>query len=124
MRPRTVKISTGIMALLLAAWWVPLYWRRADQLFVGIVVLSFSVSVACPILIAYWRGKSWARLAVIVFSIFVIAQFPLEELKHTLLLQAIDWAQFVLAVFLLFYLNGREARTFFGALYQERPAIQ
>jgi hypothetical protein len=123
MRPTTVKVTTWIMATLAASTWAGLFSIHSDDVrALGIVVLTFYSGYACKALIAYWQGKNWARQAVIVFSIYIIARFPLEKAKPSALLQAIDWVYLVMAVFLPVYLNSREARTFFGALYQERPS--
>lgn len=122
MRPTTAKVTTWLMGFFAACWWLALYFRRDDEVgvVIGAVIFAISSFFAYKVLSAYWRGENWARQVVIVTSIFIIAQFPTDKPWPAAPLQAISWAKLGLAAFLPLYLNSREARTFFGALYQER----
>ena len=119
MPPITIIVTALIMALFtLVAWFVPGWHDAREENLVRAILLGCYSIFVFKILLAYWLGKNWARQVVLVTSI--LAFHGLDKSKSGMELWVI-LAQCVLAVFLLFYLNGREARTHFGALYQERP---
>lgn len=118
MPPVTIIGTALIMALFtLVAWFVPGWHEPREQNLVRSILLACYSIFVFKILLAYWLGKNWARQVVLVTSI--LAFYDLGKSKSGIELGVI-LAQCVLAVFLLFYLNSREARTHFGALYQER----
>ncbi len=130
-RPASIVVTTCMMALIAASSWLAVYWRK--EIFIRsqngdagfaflIIMLVFYCGFAFKTLVAYWNGQNWGRQAVLVVSIVTLWEFPPDKLQHKLLLGIVGWTEVVLAVFLLFYLNSTEARTFFGALYQPRPA--
>jgi hypothetical protein len=115
----TVKVTTWLMALFVASNWFLLWWHYPVRPSV-MLSLWFCSAVASYVLQAYWEGKNWARKFVMVTCILVIAKGWELEVPYVPL-EALIWAGVGFGSALTVYLNSREARTFFGALYQERP---
>jgi hypothetical protein len=118
MPPVTIIATTLIMAAFtLVAWFVPGWHLTPDlKLFRAVVQAVYNIFVF-KVLLAYWLGRNWARQLVLVASIM---SFSNLDKKKTPVEITVVLAQCALAIFLLFYLNGKEARTHFGAVYQER----
>src|SRR5689334_8433170 len=135
MRPLTLTISTWIMAVFVASDWYVTYWHHSARSS-AVLGLLIDAAVGYLVLRAYWQGHNWVRKLVLVFSFLIAlggfvgvlaiflserlkAQFTPQYLRHN---EALGWAHLVFAVYMLFYLNSTEARTFFGSQSQERPS--
>jgi len=94
-------------------------------------------AISYLVLRAYWHGHNWVRKIVLVFSfliaiggfVAILAIFLSERLKAQFTPQyvpyseALGGAHLVFAVYMLFYLNGTEARAFFGAVSHEQSTV-
>ncbi len=107
------------MAIFVATAWFLVYWHYPVRPSVIFSLWLYS-GAAYVVLRAYWQGKNWARKFVMVTCILVIAKGWELDVSYVPL-EALIWAGLGFGSALAVYLNGREARTFFGALYQERP---
>ena len=76
--------------------------------FIGLII-AFSYVV----LWYYWRGKNWARILVIVASVVALVNLfflPMFSFAQRIVIIA----EACLAVFLLWWLNTRAVRAYFG----------
>lgn len=110
------------MAAFTVLGWVTIPWSRVDMPGMLVFGLTLFTLVAVIAIRAYWSGENWARKFVLALSLLTIQ--IADWGKSTLALTIYRVAQVGLAIFLLFWLNGKEARAHFGALYQERTPAQ
>ena len=116
-RPRAVTISTWLMAVLnilgYSLLWEP-HKTRSIVVFL-FVVFTFSIFVGYVVLCFFWKGKNWARLLVLLdcFVCFYNVRDVPRFLRVNPVEKAMLLGEAALAVFLLWYLNTREAREFF-----------
>jgi hypothetical protein len=116
-RPKVVTISTWLMAVLnilgYALLWEP-HKTRSAVLFL-FVAFTFIISAGYVVLWFFWKGKNWARLLVLL-NCFVCF-YPLHDVHRYLHVNPVErgmlFGNLALALFLLWYLNTREAREFF-----------
>jgi hypothetical protein len=117
--PPVTIIATALLMVFFAlvAWFVPGWHGARDEKLLRAILMAWCSIFVFKILVAYWLGRNWARQVVLVVSILIF--YGLDKSK-SVIETGVILAKCVLAVFLLFYLNGKQARTHFGALYQER----
>jgi hypothetical protein len=118
-RPKAVTISTWLMAVLnilgYAIMWEPEAHETRLTVFFFIVVFTLTIAAGYVVLWFFWKGKNWARILVLLncfvcfYNVrdihFFLRVNPVE--KVTLVSEA------VLAIFLLYWLNTREAKVYF-----------
>ena len=82
------------------------------HIFLGALVL-FEVLAVC----FYWLGRSWARQLVLMGCVFYLIGLKNlhEQWNHSHFGAELSVAAALLAVFLVWYLNIREVRTWFAA---------
>jgi hypothetical protein len=119
MRPKAVTISTWLMAVLnilgYAIMWEPEAHETRLTVFFFILVFTLTIAAGYVVLWFFWKGKNWARILVLLncfvcfYNVrdihFFLRVNPVE--KVTLVSEA------VLAIFLLYWLNTREAKVYF-----------
>jgi len=119
MRPKAVTFSTWLMAVLNILGYAILLEPEAHKtrfaIFFFITVFTLTIGVGYVVLWFFWKGKNWARVLVLLncfvcfYNVHDIHFFlrvnPIEKVMLT--------GEAVLAVFLLYWLNTREAKTYF-----------
>jgi hypothetical protein len=87
---------------------------HASRLFVAFTVV---ILVGYVVLWAYWRGKNWARILVLVSSVVTILNVRYWNMPSATLLRTphrvMLASEFILGIFLLFWLNTASVRRFF-----------
>jgi len=91
-------------------WFVP---RGAERVRISIVSDAIFILFGYRVLFFYWRGRNWARILVLLTSLLSIFNLFLLSRPHAFPRQAVIVGEAVLGVFLIYWLNTREAKEFF-----------
>jgi uncharacterized membrane protein YbhN (UPF0104 family) len=110
------------MALFTAMMWLG-FFAHGDMSPALIVMLAIYTAIAGTVIHSYWSGKRWARHLVLIASILTLSDPHRWTENASLALSVARIGAAILSFFLLFWLNGREGRTYFGALYREQPQV-
>jgi hypothetical protein len=119
MRPKAVTYSTCLMAVLNILGYAILLEPEAHKtpfaIFFFITVFTLTIGVGYVVLWFFWKGRNWARILVLLncfvcfYNVhdihFYLRVNPIEKVMLT--------GEAVLALFLLYWLNTREAKTYF-----------
>lgn len=116
MRPKAVTILTWVMAALNPLGYSLLWNPHKTRFIVVFLFLVFSATIATGYLVLwfFWKGKNWARLAVLLncfVCFYNIRYIPLHVKNPVEFVMLVGEA--AVAVCLLWYLNTREAKSFF-----------
>ena len=115
-RPRGVKVATALLCLfnVLGA----AFFESPEGVSAAVrmgVAAAMVVAVAVSFVVTwfFWKGRNWARWLVMAMSVFTLLTLWPKGTEGPLLM-AFLVAQALLAAWLLFWLNTRTARAFFG----------
>jgi hypothetical protein len=119
MPPNAVRISTCIMAVLnilgYSILWEPEAHRTRFAVFFFITVFTFIIAAGYVVLWFFWKGKNWARILVLL-NCFVCF-YNVHDFHLFLRVNPIEkvmlFGEALLAIFLLYWLNTREAKAYF-----------
>jgi hypothetical protein len=109
-KPTGVKVSALLMMLSLAAGLVISYVHGDTSVIFWVVIIALSV-----ITYFYWTAHNWARMLVLIYSFLCV--IPVRLVHHQWVLVRFSWiaaGQALLAIYLLWYLNTRPIRDWFG----------
>ena len=115
-RPTGVTATTILMALCNAMGWFIIDYsaphaRGTFVIFTAVILVGYAV------LWAYWQGKNWARILVLISSVVTILNLRYWNLPSATLLRmpnrVMIACEFVLGIFLLYWLNTSRTRAFF-----------
>jgi len=120
-RPKGLTLTAILMAVCAAAPSVIFLRPWRSTAFIAIVILV--TGIAYFMVWAYWKGRNWARICVLIVSATSILSLTTwntsarhQHQEHTLPIMAIQVVlagRAVLGAFLLYYLNTRSIRDFF-----------
>jgi hypothetical protein len=98
---------TNALGWLIVDWSKPhaatTFWLFTILILVGYLVIWF-----------YWKGRNWARILVLLTSLLCLYNLR-YFLRGGIIEQVMIGSEAVLAVFLLFWLNSRNVKSFFRA---------
>ena len=126
-RPKGMAATALLMALCNAVIWATIKPGRppySTRMFLAFTVL---ICVGYVFIWFYWQGRNWARVAVLLFSVWSICNLMawntvstspalLTTPAHVLML-----FRAILGLFLLYWLNTRAVVEFFGASRKLKP---
>jgi phosphatidylserine synthase len=110
-RPRGLGLTALLMVVCNAMGWAIIDWSKphAAATFIGLTIL---IVIGYVFIWFYWRGRNWARIAVLLTSILSI--YNLRYWNHSNMTMHIMIAsEAAMGVFLLYWLNTRPVRMFF-----------
>jgi hypothetical protein len=114
MRPKSISLTAIFMGLLITTGLVLIVAHTRLHIRATFLVLLLTIfGVSYRVIWSYWRGRNWARIAVLAWSIVSVLNLITLAGHHPAkypLLVAI-WA--VLGMFLIYWLNTRPIREFF-----------
>lgn len=118
-RPPAVTITVGLMVLFTVLTWVAAY-LNGKMSVTAIPFLIIGMVLLWLVLRAFWQGERWARHLVLICSILTLVG-PENHWHRGWLAGVVMAGQCFLSIFLLFWLNGSEGRTYFKAVYRDEP---
>jgi glucose-6-phosphate-specific signal transduction histidine kinase len=116
-RPPGINVTTILMAACNFMGWVIIDYS-APHARLTLLIFSVIILVGYVVLWAYWSGRNWARILVLISSVVAISNLRFWNSPSTALLETPDRVmlafEFVLGVFLLFWLNTTGIHAFFN----------
>jgi hypothetical protein len=116
-RPKGLVLTTILMAACNAMSWLIINYN-APHARGTFIIFTVLILIGYAVLWAYWSGKNWARILVLVTSVITIVNVRSWNLHSTTLLttpnRVMLASECALSVFLLFWLNTHTARAFFN----------
>jgi hypothetical protein len=119
-RPRGLGLTAWLMVGLSALGWSGIDWnhfrtlphaRESFPVFIVIVVLMRTCALIC--IWHYYQGRNWARVAVLLTSLWTL--YNLRLLTHgNLTCRIVIAGEGLLGLFFLYWLNTPEIRRFFA----------
>ena len=115
-RPAGITVTTILMAICNAMGWLIIDYSspHAHGTFVIFTVL---ILAGYAVLVAYWKGKNWARILVLINSVITILNLRYWNLPSPTILRTPNRvmiaSEFAIGIFLLYWLNTSCIRAFF-----------
>jgi hypothetical protein len=118
-RPKAVTVSTWLMAILnilgYAILWEPTAHKARFAILFFITIFTLIIAAGYVVLWFFWKGKNWARILVLLNCF--ICFYNVHDFHFFLRVNPVEkvmlMGEAVLAVFLLYWLNTREAKAYF-----------
>jgi hypothetical protein len=76
--------------------------------------LPAAIGISITYAICFWKGYNWARKLVILVSAATFVFLYFDVMKHNMVWITRDLIELPLALFLLYWLNIRPVRQYFG----------
>jgi len=115
MRPKTVTVTTWLMALFNILGYALLWHvQMPASVIVNLgMVYTLFIGLGYVVLWCYWRGDNWARIVVLLTSL--LAFFNLRSLAAAnIIVKVMIVCEASIAAFLLYWLNTAEAKRYFN----------
>lgn len=119
-RPKSLTITTWLMAILNAIGYAIINWRHPAA--VGVALsFTFFIGAGYVVLWFYWKGHNWARILVMLtcllcfYNLWSLRSMKADEIAMLIpvAVKAMVIAEALLAAYLLYWLNTGEAKAFF-----------
>lgn len=112
-RPKVLTGTGVLMSLTNALGWLIVDWSNPHaattfSLFTILILVGYFV------IWFYWQGRNWARILVLFTSLFCLYNLR-YFLRGGIIERVMIVSEAVLAMFLLFWLNSRNVKSFFRA---------
>ena len=130
-RPKTVSVSTCLMAILnilgYAILWEPEAHRTRFAAFFFVTLFTFTIAAGYVVLWFFWKGKNWARILVLLNCL--VCLYNVHDIHFLFRVNPVEkmmlMGEAALANFLLYWLNTREAKAYFkrGKVRMEISAV-
>lgn len=114
-RPNGLTLTTILMAACNALGWLVIDYRAAHVIGT-FIAFTFLIVIGYLVLWAYWRGQNWARILVLLTSVLTVFNLRSWNASASVLKtpnRIMLTSEFILGIFLLFWLNTPSVRAFF-----------
>ncbi len=112
-RPRGLVITTVLMCICNAMGWFIIEWDKPHAK-TEFVMFTILILIGYLFLVFYWKGRNWARIAVLLTSVLTI--YNLRYWHHSNASgQLMIVSEALLGMFLLYWLNTAAVREYFKA---------
>ena len=108
------------MTITNAMGWLTVGWSKPHAAAIFVLFTIF-ILVGYIVIWFYWKGRNWARILVLLTSLLCLCNllfFPRAGSAERVMIGA----EALLAVFLLFWLNSRNVKSYFRATKMAAPA--
>jgi len=118
-RPKGLNLSAASMAVCNAMLWAVLNPATHSHYLRTLSAWTVLIGIGFVVIWFYWRGKNWARIAVLFYSAICIwnlsawSRLSSSPSFFTTPVQVLMASRAVLGLVLLFWLNTRPVRKFF-----------
>lgn len=111
--PKGLTETAVLMSLTNALGWLIVDWSKPNA---SAVFAMFTVFIAVGYVVIwfYWRGHNWARILVLMTSLLCLYNLR-YFLQSGIVMQVMIGTEALLALFLLFWLNGQSVKSHFRA---------
>jgi hypothetical protein len=110
-RPRGLLVTTVLMCICNAMGWFIIEWDKPHAQ-TEFVVFTILILIGYVFLWFYWKGRNWARIAVLLTSVLTI--YNLRYWHHSNASgQLMIVSESLLGMFLLYWLNTTAVREYF-----------
>jgi hypothetical protein len=117
-RPKGITETSVLMSLTNALGWLTVDWSKPNAAVVFVLFTGFIVA-GYVVIWFYWKGHNWARILVLLTSLLCLYNLR-YFLRSGTVQQVMIGSEAILAIFLLFWLNKKPVKSFFGV----SPATQ
>jgi hypothetical protein len=110
-RPKYLSLTVVLMCITNATGWLTVEWNKPHAR-TRMVVFTLLILIGYVFLWSYWKGKNWARIAVLLTSaltIYNLRYWHQGNIASTLTIASEAW----IGMFLLYWLNTAQVREFF-----------
>jgi len=122
-RPNGLTETAVLMSLTNALGWLIVDWSKPHAA-TTFWLFTILILVGYLVIWFYWKGRNWARILVLLTSLLCLYNLR-YFLRGGIIEQVMIGSEAVLAVFLLFWLNSRNVKSFFRASrVSAKPAMQ
>jgi len=120
-RPKGLTETSILMSITNAMGWAIIDWSKPNAR-VTFVIFTILIVIGYLVLWFYWEGRNWARILVLLTS--PLALYNLRYFFRVGIIERVMiGSEAALAVFLLFWLNNSNIKSFFGAANKKEKPI-
>jgi len=110
-RPKGIKETAVLMSILNATGFAIIDWSKPHP-YIKFSIFTTIILVGYIVIWFYWKGRNWARILVLLTSLLCLYNLYHWN-RYGLRGQIMVGAEAILAIFLLYWLNTADVRSFF-----------
>jgi len=110
-RPKGLTETSLLMSITNAMGWAIIDWSKPNA---RVIFFTFTIMIFIGYIVIwfYWKGRNWARILVLLISLLSLYNLH-DWTRSGTMPRIMIGTEAILAVFLLYWLNTRQIRTFF-----------